>query len=503
MLEKQLAKRQQELTNLGYGKRNVIREIPRPPLAVDLDGTITPVDTLHEGLLSVVKRIDVRNIIFFMGQMSEGRAAFKRRIAEKSDFDPSLLPYNESFLTYLRAEKEHGRRLGLFTAADQSIADSVGDHLGIFDVVRGSDGTVNLSGARKLAVIRQEFGDHFAYAGDSEVDAPLFAAANSSVLVGSRISRLEGIVGPSSVIEMRFPTPKLGLRVWAKALRWPHWAKNLLVFIAPALGFGMLDAMVALQAILLFFAMGLLASATYLLNDLMDLPADRTHPFKRNRPIAAGLVPAKAAISMGLGLGLAAFAIALNLPWATLLSLVGYLVITIAYSFALKRVAIIDVFVLAVLFSLRVYAGSTLLPSPATPWLLTFSMLFFLGLAMIKRYAELDRVVSSGGEGVISRGYSSKDLPLLVAAGVSSGFGAIAILMMYLMAEQYPSGQYARPGLLWGLIPVILIWTLRVWHRTVHGRMNEDPLMFAMHDRFSINLAVLSVLIMFFAWLPA
>jgi 4-hydroxybenzoate polyprenyltransferase len=474
----------------------------RPPLAVDLDGTLISVDTLHEGLLRVFKG-DVRNTIRLASRVSDGKAAFKRLIAAEANFDPSLLPYNETFLAYLRAEKERGRRIGLFTAADQSIADAVGDYLGIFDTVRGSDGAINLSGDRKLAAIRDEFGDHFAYAGDAKVDAPLFAAANASVLVGARVSRLEGMVGPSSVIEMRFPTPKLGMRIWAKALRIPHWAKNALVFLAPAVGFGMLDGVIAVQAILLFVAMGLLASATYLLNDLLDLPADRAHPVKRNRPIAAGLVPAKKAIVMGLALGLAAFAIALTLPWATLLSLVGYLIITLVYSFALKRIAIIDVFVLAGLFTLRVYAGSTLLPTPASPWLLTFSMLFFLGLAMIKRYAELERVVSSGGAGVISRGYSAKDLPLVIAAGVSSGFGAIAILMMYLMAEQYPSGQYTRPGLLWGLIPVILIWTLRVWHRAVHGRMNEDPLMFAMHDRFSLGLAVFSVLILFFAWLPA
>jgi 4-hydroxybenzoate polyprenyltransferase len=144
-----------------------------------------------------------------------------------------------------------------------------------------------------------------------------------------------------------------------------------------------------------------------------------------------------------------------------------------------------------------------LLPAPASPWLLTFSMFFFLGLAMTKRYAELERVVSSGGDGVVSRGYSAKDLPLVISAGVASGFGAIAIMMMYLMAEQYPSGQYERPGLLWGLIPVILIWTLRMWHRTVHGLMNEDPLMFAMHDRFSLSLGAISLTILFLAWLPA
>lgn len=471
------------------------------PMAVDLDGTLVSVDTLHEGLLSAIKS-SAWVAFRLAGRVSGGKAAFKRTIAAQVSFDPTLLPYNQEFLDYLRAEKARGRMIGLFTAADQSIADAVGDHLSIFDRVRGSDGSVNLSGERKLAAIREEFGNHFAYAGDAKVDAPLFEAANASVLVGARVKRLEGMVGQGSFIEMRFPTPKPSARVWAKALRLPHWAKNVLVLLAPALGFATLDLGTAVQSVLLFVAMGLLASATYLLNDLLDLPADRAHPVKRNRPLAAGLIPAKRAVAAGLGLGLLAFALALALPWAAFFALFAYLCITLAYSFALKRIPIVDVFVLAGLFTLRVYAGSTLLATPTSPWLLTFSMLFFLGLAMIKRYAELERVVSSGGEGVVSRGYSAKDLPLVVAAGVSSGFVAIAILMMYLMAEQYPSGQYDRPGLLWGLIPIILIWTLRVWHRAVHGRMNEDPLLFAMHDRFSLLLAVLSAAVLFFAWLP-
>jgi len=479
----------------------MFKDEDRPPLAVDLDGTLVRVDMFHEGLLRVLKG-DPRKAIALAWRVFDGKAQFKRLVASETSFNPSLLPYNEGFLAYLRAEKAIGRRLGLFTAADHSIAVAVGAYLGIFDMVRGSDGVVNLSGDRKLAAIREEFGNCFSYAGDSKVDAPLFAAANTSVLVGSRISRLEKMAAPRLVVEVRFPTPALGIRIWAKALRIPHWAKNALVFLAPILGAYMLDHVIAVQAILLFVAMGLLASATYLVNDLLDLTADRAHPVKRDRPIAAGVVSAKKALAMALGLCLAAFAIALVLPWSAMACLFGYLSLTMAYSFALKHIAVIDVFVLAALFTLRVYAGSTLLLVPASPWLLTFSMFFFLGLATIKRYAELERAVTSSAAGILSRGYSAKDLPLVITTGISSGFCAIVILMMYLMDEQYPSGQYTRPGLLWCLIPIVLIWTLRVWHLAVHGRMNEDPLMFAMHDRFSLGIAVLSVLILFLAWLP-
>jgi 4-hydroxybenzoate polyprenyltransferase len=476
-------------------------DLPRPPLAVDLDGTLVTVDTLHEGLLRVLK-LDFRNILRVVGHISNGRAAFKRIVAAHADFDPSLLPFNEDLLAYLRAEKARGRQLGLFTAADQSIADAVGDHLGIFDAVRGSDGTINLSGDWKLAAIIEEFGDHFAYAGDARADAPVFASANGSVLVGARLSRLEDMVGPSSVIEMRFPNPTITMKTWAKAMRMPHWAKNSLVFLAPALSFYGIDTVIAVQAFVLFVAMGLLASATYLINDLLDLPADRAHPIKRNRPIAAGVLPAKTAITMALGLGITAFAFASFLPLAALMSVLAYLFMTMVYSIKLKHIAMIDVCVLGGLFTLRVYAGSTLMAAPTSPWLLTFSMFFFLGLAMIKRYAELERNVSSGAAGIVSRGYSARDLPLVIATGISSGFGAIVILMIYLIDEQYPSGQFAQPRVLWGLIPVFLIWTLRVWHRTVNGRMNEDPLIFAIRDRFSLCLAGISMLILFFAWLP-
>ena len=474
----------------------------KPPLAVDLDGTLVRVDTLHEGVFSAL-RSDWRGTVAAFCRITQGKAAVKRGIAEPSELDASLLPYNEELLEYLRAEKSAGRRIGLFTAADQSIANSVAEHLGLFDFVLGSDGKVNLSGERKLQAIREQFGDRFAYAGDAPVDAPLFDGAESVVLAGSSVEGLERLVGRERPVEARFPIPRAGIRTWVRALRLSHWAKNFLVFLAPGLGLWLLDPGIAISALVLFVSMGLLASATYLLNDLLDLPADREHPKKRDRPIAAGDIAARDAVIVGVLFGIAAFALAATLPPLALVSVVAYLAITLGYSLFLKREPVIDVFVLASLFTLRVFAGSTLLPEPASPWLLTFSMMFFLGLAMVKRYAELDRVVRAGGKAVVSRGYTSKDLSLLVSAGIASGFAAIGVMMIYLMAEQYPSGVYTRPALLWGFIPIILLWILRLWHLTVHGRMSEDPVVFALRDRFSLALGLAAVAIFAFAWLPA
>lgn len=303
-------------------------------------------------------------------------------------------------------------------------------------------------------------------------------------------------------MEARFEKRRAGLRTWVRALRIRHWAKNSLVFVAPTMSLGLLDPVIAARSLILFLALGILASATYIVNDLLDIAADRHHPRKRVRPIAAGLISAHAGAVVAAILVVVAMALSLALPFAAAASLVAYLVITLAYSLVFKQMPIVDVFVLASLFTLRVFAGAALLPVPASPWLLTFSMLFFLGLALVKRYAELARVVREGGDKVVSRGYTAKDLPLVLAAGVASGFAAIVIVTIYLINEHYPSGLYSRPELLWGLMPVILLWTLRTWHITVHERMNEDPVVFALKDRFSLGLAAISAVLLVAAWLP-
>jgi 4-hydroxybenzoate polyprenyltransferase/phosphoserine phosphatase len=461
----------------------------RPPLAVDLDGTLIQSDTLHETVITLLKGAPLA-ILPLAQRLKSGKAAVKRAVAQDTEFDPALLPYNQDLLDYLRAQHASGRRLGLFTAADQSIADAVAAHLGIFDVVRGSDGITNLSGSAKADAIQDAFGAEFVYAGDSSADIPIFARAAGSILVGRDIRKLTGAVA----IEAQFPLPAPGPAEWLRALRVQHWSKNSLVFVAPFLAF---QHAAMLSSVLLFILMGVLASATYLVNDLADLAADRAHPKKRFRPFAAGTIPVRDGVLTAAIMIVASLAISLVLlPFGCTLVLLCYLVITLLYSFILKRIAMIDVTVLAGLFTLRVLAGSTLVATPISPWLLTFSMLFFLGLAAIKRYAELHRVVTTLGQGASARGYSQQDIPILLATGVSTGMSAIVIFMIYLINEQFPQASYRHPNALWCIMPVLLVWTLRLWHLAVHGRMSEDPVVFALKDRLSLALGAVIILIM-------
>lgn len=455
------------------------------PLAVDLDGTLVRADTLHEGLLTRLRH-DPRQAVRAFGALRDGKAAFKRHVAEAAPFDPALLPYDPGLVEYLRAQRRAGRRLGLFTAADQSIADAVAGHLGLFEVACGSDGRHNLAGSAKAAAIEAAFGPDYAYAGDSMADMPVFARARQVVLAGP-VERLRARLPAGTTVEACFGHGAAGLRTWARALRLPHWVKNALVFVSPLLGpdwgrsFG--------PALLLFALMGVLASATYLGNDALDLQADRQHPAKRHRPMAAGTLAVRhglaAASLMVVGALAAGFAF---LPQAAALCLLGYLAITVLYSLALKRMPMVDITVLAGLFTLRILAGNGVMGQPMSPWLLTFAMLFFLGLAATKRYAELDRVLGERGGTV--RGYGAADLPVLLATGIASGMAAIAVFMVYLVSDQYPRNVYADPGLLWGIMPVLVIWTLRMWHLCVHGRLREDPVVFAVKDGVSIGLGL-------------
>ncbi len=468
------------------------------PLAVDLDGTLAQVDTLHEGLLACMRAAPLKTHGLLVA-LSRGKAAFKETVCQNGQVDPSLLPYNQKLLAYLRDQHSRGRRIGLFTAADQSVAEAVAAHLGLFDVVRGSDGSTNLSGVVKARAIRAEFGDRFAYAGDSAADRPIFEQAEQIILIGAA-ARFAPLFAASKRIEAVFPKIRSGPATWAKALRIHHWIKNLLVFVAPLLGLH-ISYEVMSQTFLLFILLNLLASATYLINDIFDLTADRQHPTKQYRPLASGAISMRDGAVVAFSFILVAVTLGiLLLPPGGSLALCAYLGMTLAYSFGLKRQPFLDVSVLAGLFTLRVLAGNLMVPGPISAWLLTFSMLFFLGLAMLKRYAELNRIVASGGDRVVSRGYTVHDLPLLLASGVASGFAAMAIFMIYLINDQYPREVYGRPGLLWAMMPVLMVWTLRMWHLTVHGRMNEDPVVFALRDRVSLALAGIGSAILVLAW---
>jgi len=455
-----------------------------PVIVVDLDGTLTSVDTLHETVLQL-HRTSPQAAIGLVQALRQGKAAFKRHVAQSLSLDGALLPLRQDLLEWLTEQHDLGRRIALVSAADQAFVDAVAAHLPFpVDAAIGSDGLANLSGEAKLARIREMVGDNFIYAGDAAVDLPIWRASQGAILVG-RGTRFEKRLGDVPVVG-RFPQAGSGaLRAWLRALRLYQWPKNLLVFLPVLLAGPMAGIGDWGEAVLAFLMLSVLASAGYLINDLLDLAADRQHPTKRNRPFASGALPVAHGLAAVPGLLLVAVLLGLFLPAASLLVGFVYLCGTLAYSFFLKKVPMLDAIVLACLFTLRIVAGIVLMTLPWSFWLLTFSIFFFLSLALLKRFTELREVSQSPDRELRRRGYIIDDLTLLLSMGSSSGIAACVIFVMYLMEEQFSRSIYATPEWLWVILVLLLYWLGRVWQLAVRGHMNEDPLLFALRDRVS------------------
>ncbi|WP_101048631.1 UbiA family prenyltransferase [Macromonas nakdongensis] len=463
---------------------------PPVPLYVDLDGTLVRTDTLHESVLLLL-RASPLYLLRMLWWLLGGKAAFKRKVAEHACPAPEQLPYTPAFLDWLRAQQAQGRPLVLATAADARIAQAVAGHLGGFaDVLASNTGAerLNLSRQHKRAAIEQHARAHghsaYAYAGNSADDLPVWDGAAEAVAVNAPAGVLARLRRrhPQAQVFAAEPTT---LRQWLKAIRLSQWAKNGLLFV-PVLAAHRWDAAAWWPVALAFLAFGLCASATYLINDLLDLPNDRRHAHKRHRPLAAGRIGIAAAVGlMGLMFPLA-YALAWAVSPAFLAALLFYTAVTLAYSFRWKRVALLDVLLLSGLYTLRLVAGALAAGVELSNWLLAISLFLFLGLALVKRCAELEEVLlDSAVERARGRGYHQDDLPGLRAMGVASGFLTVMVLALYI-DSQNGRELYAQPGWLWGAVPLLLWWIMRIWLKTgrreLHG---EDPLQFALHDRFS------------------
>jgi 4-hydroxybenzoate polyprenyltransferase/phosphoserine phosphatase len=467
---------------------------PDVPLVVDLDGTLVRTDTLHESLLVLLKRNPLLLVLAALWLL-KGRAAFKAEVGRRVRLDAARLPYSEPLLAFLSEEKARGRRLVLATAADQSIAEAVAAHLDLFSEVYASDGVVNLSGARKLARLKQAHPE-FDYAGDGEVDLALWREARRAVVVHGSPG-LERRVRALGRGEVRvFQAPRAGLRTWVKALRVHQWAKNALVFVPVLAAHRGLDLELLRQAVLGFVAFSLCASSVYVLNDLLDLDSDRQHPTKRERPFASGDLPVRLGAMLAPVLLVAGFTVALwvlPLPFAALLA--TYYVTTLAYSLYLKQVLVLDVLVLAGLYTVRLFGGSLATGVPTSSWLFTFSMFLFLSLALVKRLSEVRRLRLANAETTPGRGYLASDYEQLSSLGVAAGYISVLVLAFYITSKEV-TVLYAHPERLWLLCPVMLYWVSRVWLLAHRGLVNEDPLVFALRDKVSYAVGLAAALVL-------
>ncbi|MBK6704128.1 MAG: UbiA family prenyltransferase [Caulobacteraceae bacterium] len=318
------------------------------------------------------------------GWFTKGRAFTKAKLA---DYAPKAdeVPYDQRLLSWLREEKARGRRLALATATDRKVADEIAAHVGLFDEVFASDGVINLKSARKAEALSAAYPDGFVYAGNETADLEVWAKAKGAVVVNADAT-LQHRAAALTTVERVLPDERDAQAALQKALRPRQWVKNILVFIPLIAAQGWADLEGWKDAFLAFVALCCAASSVYLFNDAFDIPADRRHPRKRNRPFASGTLSPARGIAFAIRLTVAALLVGW-LAHVVVLTLL-YMIISSLYTVWMKRLVVVDIFVLATLYGLRVLLGGEASAHPASSWMLAFCGFFFLSLALVKRVTE-------------------------------------------------------------------------------------------------------------------
>ena len=464
------------------------------PLAVDMDGTLLRTDVLVECIVAALVSHPLGVLAAIPLLFTKGRAAFKARIHGLVPLKVDHLPVRSDLLAFLHEEKARGRALHLVTAGEGEVAARVAARFGIFDAVHGSDGETNLKGTVKLARLQALFPGGFAYAGDSRADLKVWSGAEGVVLAGASSATARKARQLGKPVEAEFADESSPFRVWRKALRMHQWSKNGLIFVPFLLGAHLHNLKLAVTCVLGFLFMGVAASATYLINDLADLEADRRHRSKSRRPLASGALPVATGLVAAPAMLLFALAGMTLLSPAAAVGLCAYIVITLAYSFKLKRLALFDAVALGALYTLRLIIGTLLAASAFSPWLLTFSVFFFFSMSLAKRHVEVTAGTGDPNVNLPGRGYRPSDAPLTLGFGAAASTAAVLIMVQYMMAEAFPSGVYARPIALWAAPLLVGLWICRIWLLAHRGDLDDDPVAFAVRDKVSLAFgAILGV----------
>ena len=466
-------------------------------LCVDLDGTLVKSDTLIDALLLMV-RTHPSELWRLPGWALAGKAIFKQEVTSRVQLDVAHLPYNHALLTFLEKERGEGRRIFLATGADRALADRISAYLGIFDGVLASDGHTNLTGHNKLAAFEQSFGAAgFDYIGNAEVDLPLLLASGSPMVANPDGALRRAIRAGRFTPQTQFVEQGNPVRTLRRAVRAHQWFKNVLIFV-PLLLAHRLQLDTFFFAFLAFVSFSLCASATYIVNDLLDIDADRRHPRKRYRPFAAAELQGKTGVLLSAALLLASFGLAFALPPGFRLFLLLYLGVTLSYSLYFKRIVLVDVVILSGLYTLRLLAGASASAIEISPWLAAFSIFLFLSLAIAKRFAELQNLRAAGHTPTNGRGYLLSDFEQMRAFGTASAYASVVVFSLYI-SERDVTYLYAHPQRMWLITPLMILWISRVWLLASRGELDEDPVIFALSDRMSLLLGFFTICVVLLA----
>jgi 4-hydroxybenzoate polyprenyltransferase len=467
-----------------------------PPLCVDLDGTLVKSDTLVDSLLALARARPLL-LLKLPGRLLHGKAAFKAFVTESVPLDVAHLPYNRKLLLFLQQQRARGRAIYLATGADVRLARRVAAHLAIFAGVLGSDGSTNLTGNKKLEGLRRQLGlGPFDYIGNDTPDLPMLACANEAMVANPSLSLRMGLKARKIKATREFIERKPFPASLLKAVRLHQWAKNLLIFVPLFLSHA-LSVTKLVTALAAFCCFSLTASAAYIVNDLLDIEADRRHARKRQRPFASGDLSAFSGLCIVVVFLLLGLVGGRFLPGGFYGWLLLYLFTTLAYSSYLKRIPLVDVLALSGLYILRLLAGGAVTLTPISHWLAGFSMFLFLSLAIVKRFAELENLRASNSTPKNGRGYLLADMEQLRSFGTASAYAAVVVFAIYISGADVTK-LYRQPRLLWMIVPLIILWLNRVWLLASRGELDEDPVAFALTDRMSQLIGVVVVAI---AWL--
>jgi 4-hydroxybenzoate polyprenyltransferase/phosphoserine phosphatase len=454
-------------------------------LCVDFDGTLTPCDTLNECIVFVLKRRPW--LIFLVAYwLFLGIAEFKSRLANAAmgGLRIDLFPLRPEVVALIETLRAQGKQIVLATATHRALLDPIIAG-GMFDQVFATEGGINLKAAAKAECLTRAFPSGFAYIGDSRADLAVWRAAREAFSVGlSSITRRAALAEGLKLRELPLAPSTGTFRLVFSAMRLHQWSKNLLIFVPIALIINNIGWVDVNNFAISFIGFCLLTSGTYLVNDLFDLESDRRHVSKRFRALAAGR------LSIPIGIGLGVLLISTGLMCGALVSntVAGvettYLALTLLYSFQLKRMAIIDVFTIALLFTLRLGAGAACISTPLSHWLLLFSGFFFTSLALMKRFTEI--IALAHNTELPGRGYTSVDRDMILTFGVGFGIGSLIIFSLYVADMTSNGGQYHSPQLLWPSVVLLGFWIMRMWLKASRNEMTDDPIIFALRDRVSI-----------------
>jgi 4-hydroxybenzoate polyprenyltransferase/phosphoserine phosphatase len=471
---------------------NVTADVP--VVCADVDGTVLATDLLYESLLVAVKR-QPWLVLLLPFWLLRGRAHLKAQLAARAEgLTFSLLPVHEEVVTYLKGESERGRRVVLASASHQTLVAGVARRLGFVHSIISSQGIENCKGLAKATAIEAHVeGARWEYLGDSKADFEVWRRAARVVAVtGSDAfsKRVQGEFNGARVIKVSAPS-------WstvARALRVHQWLKNLLVFLPMILAHEWFNPNVLLASCIAAASFSLAASGVYLCNDLLDLESDRQHPRKRKRPFASGELPLKFGVLLAPVLFAAAFLLAVLVHADFVIVLALYVVITTAYSLRLKALAIVDIILLAMLYTIRIVGGGVAAGLVVSQWLLGLSLFLFLSLACVKRFSELLVLQQRNEKKTWGRGYWVGDLEQVASFGAASGYISVLVLALYVSSQEV-TRLYSNPMIIWLACPLLLYWVSRVWLLARRGIVHDDPLVFALRDRVTYVVATLGLLI--------